>query len=82
MNNSVICINIKDYWNLTLYKKYELVPDDGTLIQTHRGGVRLSNSLYRIVDDNGNVRGIEKECFMTIGEWRNSRISKIIDDNI
>lgn len=72
MNNSVICIDTKDYW------RYKLVPDD-EVIQTHRGGVRMSNSLYRIVD---NIRGIEKECFMTIGEWRNSRISKIIDEDI
>ena len=73
----VICVNTKDYYNLTLNKWYELDLRDDDVTMTYRGGVRRSSSCYYIIDNNGNVRGIEKECFMTLEEWRDNKLSKL-----
>lgn len=65
----LVCIDIKDYVNITLGKSYNLTP---LLIS------KLDNSIYWIKDDSGNVRGIDKKCFITLEEWRNNKIESIL----
>ena len=33
---------------------------------------------YWIIDDSGNVRGIDKKCFITLEEYRNNKIESIL----
>jgi len=67
----LICIDIKNYTNITLYKLYDFI-----YIKT--GAAWCPTDLYWIKDDSGNVRGIDRNCFITLEEWRNNKIESIL----
>lgn len=72
----LICISNRssignEYINITTGKKY-------TLLDTpHLNYLSRGYDFYWIVDDFGSTRGIDKTCFMTTQEWRDSQMFKI-----
>lgn len=53
------------YGNITPGKVYNIL------------NYKLGN--YWIWDDNSNQRGIPVECFMSVEEWRNNQINRILE---
>ena len=67
----LICIDTKHYTNITLGKLYDIFDD--------REAVDVNGKIhYWIKDDRGNVRGLPKDCFITLEEWRNNKIESIL----
>jgi hypothetical protein len=72
---TIKCINTGGY-HLTLNKIYQatLSKEDSELIPNHQ---IIS---YKLINDKGVEFYSEKENFITINEWRNKQIDKIIKD--
>jgi hypothetical protein len=53
------------YDNITIGKVYDIL--------------NYKNGHYWIWDDNANQRGIPTECFMSVEEWRDNQINKVLE---
>lgn len=67
---SVICVDVKDYLNLTLGKTYYAK-------LRNFGHLPLDSNTYWFYDDNGHYRGIEKDCFKTLLEIRDEKLESL-----
>lgn len=66
----IVCILIYDNSNLTIYKQYETVADH----MTHD----LSLTHYRMYDDLGKMVFYRKYLFISLEEFRNRQLDKIL----
>jgi hypothetical protein len=73
----LICIDTKEYTNITLGKCYDSF-DNGKSMEIHCWIIKFENFIFSIIDDSGNVRGINKNCFITLEEYRNQKIESIL----
>ena len=66
----VICVDVKDYRNITLGKTYS------AKIRSV-GDNPLDTETYWFYDDNHNYRGISKDCFKTLSEIRECKLKSL-----
>lgn len=53
-----------NFHNITIGKVYDIL--------------NFKNGNYWIWDDNDNQRGLPTECFMSLEDWRDNQINKIL----
>lgn len=63
----------------TTQTKYELMYYDNITPGKVYNILKYKLGNYWILDDNSHQRGIPVECFMSVEEWRDNQINRILE---